>query len=92
MVTFVVQFGYSWGLIPTVLMTLLEAIVDTIFWVSFFAAFSLQPIGLACIYRCVGMYVFSRGLVGQLVFYYFGLSTYVYMAYCYSCHNLTVQA
>lgn len=35
MVTFVVQFGYSWGLIPTVLMTLLEAIVDTIFWVSF---------------------------------------------------------
>ena len=37
MVAFVVQFGYSRGLVPTVLMTLLEAIVDTVFWVSFYS-------------------------------------------------------
>ncbi|WMV46473.1 hypothetical protein MTR67_039858 [Solanum verrucosum] len=37
-----IQFGYSRGLVPTVLVSLLEAIVDTIFWVFFSVVFSIK--------------------------------------------------
>ncbi|KAH0633816.1 hypothetical protein KY284_036602 [Solanum tuberosum] len=40
-----IQFGYSWGLVPTALMSLIEAIVDTIFWVFFLvSSASYSPI------------------------------------------------
>ncbi|KAH0643735.1 hypothetical protein KY290_035193 [Solanum tuberosum] len=47
MFTFVVQFGYSWGLVPKVLISLIEAIMDTIFWVFFcYTRYADREIGI----------------------------------------------
>ncbi|KAK4718172.1 hypothetical protein R3W88_016510 [Solanum pinnatisectum] len=52
------------GLVPTMLMSLIKAIVDTIFWISFSMFQSLAHRLGMYIYMCVSRYVFSCGLVG----------------------------